>query len=58
MRALLATMATLLVLPGVAAAQDPVSGPFPQKTGEMLTSVPTTPSCGTSATEGTTCGAG
>ena len=45
MRALIAATVMLLVLPAAAGAQDPVNGPFPQKTGEMLTSVPSTPSC-------------
>jgi hypothetical protein len=45
MRALLVVVALLLAVPAAAAAQDPVDGPFPQRTGEMLTSVPSTRSC-------------
>src|SRR5262249_55184818 len=45
MRPAPARVLTRLALPAGALAQDPVNGPFAQRTGEMLTSVPSTHSC-------------
>jgi Peptide N-acetyl-beta-D-glucosaminyl asparaginase amidase A len=50
-RAWMGIVAAVLALPASASAKSLVNGPFPQKTGEMLTSVPSTHSCTVTVTQ-------